>query len=191
MTILLYTNWWTSLAWEKQAFWSLAVVFSILLAIRLMASLLDGDEENAPATAWLDSRSILAYFAGVGWVGLLLFHNTASLTTSLFWAGIAGLLPAIVIRWISLGQVSKKSPRKGELLTTGEVLQSIPPHRNGFGTVQFVSRKSPYQVDAITAGDEIPRGTPVRVVDVLDERVILVEAIGKSPYPGQRPDQSS
>lgn len=190
MTLLLFTNWWTALAWQKQAFWSLAIVATILLVIRLLASLLDTEEET-PALSWLDSRFILLFFTGLGWSGLLIFHNTYSLINSLIWSVVIGLLLSAAARWLYLGRKQRTPPRRGELLITGEVLQPIPPHRNGFGKVQLISRRLPYEIDAITAGQEIPRGTPVRVVEILDDRVILVEAIDHAGYPGQRPNTSA
>lgn len=190
MTLLLFTNWWTALAWQKQAFWSLAIVTSILLLIRLLASLLDTEEEPS-APSWLDSRFILIFFTGMGWSGLLIFYSTHSLINSLIWSAALGILLSAAARWFYLGRSQRTPPRRGDLLSTGEVLQPIPPHRNGFGKVQLSSRRLPYELDAITAGQEIPRGTPVRVVEVLDEGVILVEAIDNAGYPGQRPISSA
>lgn len=190
----LMTSWWTTLAWEKQAFWSLAIVSSILLGILFLSSLLDEEAEEQPAPTksrlsnWLDSRFILVFFTAVGWIGLILFHNTNSLGTSLFWASVSGLFIALLVRLLDISGRrlrSEKTPQIGEILSTGEVLQPIPPHRNGFGKVQINDRRAHYTVDAITAGREIPRGTPVRVIDVIDDQVILVESLDHQ-YPGQR-----
>lgn len=188
------TNWWTSLAWEKQAFWSLAVVSSILLGILFISSLLDEEEEEREPLAitglsgWFDSRFILVFFTGLGWSGLILFHNTESLNYSILWSAIFGFVAALLVRWLDIsGRRLRRTrtPQIGDILSTGEVLQSIPPHRNGFGKVQINHRRAHYTVDAITAGREIPRGTSVRVIDVIDDQVILVELLDPQ-YPGQR-----
>jgi hypothetical protein len=63
------------------------------------------------------------------------------------------------------------------LASTGKVLSSIPPHRNGFGKVHLNLREAPFEIDAVTAGQEVPKGTPVRVVDILDDKIVLVEPI--------------
>lgn len=194
MDFILMTNWWTALAWEKQAFWSLAVVSSILLGILFLASLLDegtDETESLPKSSWsnwFDSRFILVFLTTMGWSGLILFHNTFSLDRSVLWSSVLGLFIALIVRWLDISGRrfrKKKSPRIGDILSTGEVLQPIPPHRNGFGKVQIHDRRAHYTVDAITAGREIPRGTPVRVVDVIDDHVILVESL-EPQYPGQR-----
>ena len=187
------TNWWITLPWEKQAFWSLAIVSSILLGILFLSSLLEEEEDKTLENKtgflnWLDSRFILVFFTGMGWAGLILFHNGFSLFFSIIWSAIFGLSGALLIRWLDIsGRRFRKGkmPQVGAIFSTGEALQSIPPHRNGFGKVQISDRQTHYTVDAITAGREIPRGAPVRVVDIIDDRVILVEPI-KPQYPGQR-----
>lgn len=190
MNFLIMTNWWTALAWEKQAFWSIAIVSSILLGILFLSSLLDEEAEDPdPASkSWLDSRFVLVFFTTLGWAGLILFHNTQSLNLSVIWASVSGLIIAILVRWLDISGRrlrAKPTPKIGDVISTGEVLQSIPPHRNGFGKVQINDRRAHYTIDAITAGREIPRGTPVRVVDIIDEHVILVERMDPQ-YPGQR-----
>ncbi len=190
MNFLMMTNWWTTLAWEKQAFWSIAIVSSILLGILFLSSLLDEEAEDPDPSPknWLDSRFVLVFFTTLGWAGLILFHNTQSLNLSVIWASASGLVIAILVRWLDISGRRLRTtptPKIGDVISTGEVLQSIPPHRNGFGKVQINDRRTHYTVDAITAGREIPRGTPVRVVDIIDEHVILVESLDPQ-YPGQR-----
>jgi membrane protein implicated in regulation of membrane protease activity len=188
------TSWWTSLPWEKQAFWSLAIVSSILLGILFLSSLLDEEEEERtnpfrPAFfRWLDSRFVLVFFTAMGWSGLIMTQNDLSLTASIIWSAVFGLLIAVLVRWLDISGRrlrGKRLPEVGSILSTGEVLKSIPPHRNGFGKVQINDRRAHYTIDAITAGREIPRGTSVRVVDIIDGEVILVERIDPQ-YPGQR-----
>lgn len=194
MNFFSMTSWWTTLAWEKQAFWSLAIVSSILLGILFLTSLLDEEAEDPTfvskqsLSSWFDSRFILVFFTSMGWTGLIIYHNTFSLNRSVIWSSIIGLLTAVLIRWLDISGRrlrAKPNPSIGDVLSTGEVLQSIPPHRNGFGKVQINDRRTHYTIDAITAGREIPRGAPVRVVDVIDDHVILVESLD-AQYPGQR-----
>lgn len=194
MIALSMTSWWTSLPWEKQAFWSLAIVSSILLGILFLSSLLDEEEEEGTAQTrsgffqLLDSRFVLVFFTAAGWSGLVFIQNDSSLSKSTIWSVILGLATALLVRWLDISGRwlrKKKVPEVGSILSTGEVLQSIPPHRNGFGKVQINDRRAHYTIDAITAGHEIPRGTSVRVVDVIDGEVILVERIDPQ-YPGQR-----
>ncbi|MCB0629743.1 MAG: hypothetical protein R2824_28965 [Saprospiraceae bacterium] len=188
------TSWWTSLPWEKQAFWSLAIVSSILLGILFLSSLLDEEEEERAAYSrpgffqWLDSRFVLVFFTAMGWCGLIMVQNDLSLVSSMIWSAAFALVIALLVRWLDISGRRlrrKKIPEVGSILSTGEVLKSIPPHRNGFGKVQIHDRRAHYTIDAITAGREIPRGTSVRVVDVIDGEVILVERIDPQ-YPGQR-----
>jgi len=100
---------------------------------------------------------------------------------------IGGVMPWLLSPMLSIPSFDLDAART----STGEVLTSIPPHRNGFGKVHLNLRAAPFEMDAVTAGEELPPGAPIRVVEVIDERVLLVEAIieREQPYPKEENDE--
>jgi membrane-bound ClpP family serine protease len=66
------------------------------------------------------------------------------------------------------------------LQSVGEVAEVIPPHRTGCGKIHLNFRTGPYELEAITAGDELPAGSSIKVVDIIDERIVLVERVTNS-----------
>lgn len=56
----------------------------------------------------------------------------------------------------------------------GNVYLTIPGTRSGEGKVQIGIQGAIREFDAITEGETIPNGTPIRVVEVINENVLLV-----------------
>jgi|GEM_PF-815800 len=186
--MILFSTWWIELEATQQIFWSLAIVASILLFILLFVSLFGWDSDQEPVSGNKKKRlrptepkAVLTAFTLFGWLGVLTSYLTDNLQVILISALVAGLFGAM-LPWILAPLL--RYPRfeaDRALESTGRVLQSIPPHRNGFGKVQLHMRAAPYEMDAVTAGGELLRGAPVRIVEVIDERVLLVEALEDSP----------
>ena len=183
-------NWWINLDWTTQVLWSIAIVASVLLCIQLILLVFDlgQEEENDPARERkirfvLESPAILVFFAVFGWVGVMVTYFLGGIQPVLIAAFLAGTIGALISRWllrVFLQGNQQALNVQRAMVSTGKVLRPIPPHRNGFGKVHLHLREAPYELDAITAGKELPAGSAVRVIDVIDNRVLLVEPIDES-----------
>ncbi len=188
---VFFGDWWEQLSWLQQSFWLVAVSSSLLLLILIVLSLLQPETE-AEATARLarifNPRTILTFLAFFGWIGLLSSTRGGSDTLSLILGGIAGLIAAAAAKGVTL-MLLRLAPRSQPmdharlLQTTGRVLHTVPSHRNGFGKVHLDLSGMPYELEAMTAGVELRAGEPVRVVGVLEGRVLLVEPATDNGYP--------
>lgn len=189
MQLLLFPDWWISLGVQKQIFWSLSIVFGLLLAIFSVLHIFDSEEplKNEAKTAkgpgpW----TILLFLTFFNWAGLLLTYQKIALPFLLLIASIisAGMLG--IPRIVSL-IYQKKTLTKSEVLKSlGEVSQSIPPHQNGTGKVHLKIRRAPFELNAVTTGSELPAGSPIRVVDIVDENTLLVEPVETLPQARNR-----
>ncbi len=185
----------------RQSLWSLAIVATLLLLILIAASVVgrlydsDSDPEHSEKeSVWINARWLLSFFAIFGWVGVIFSYTNVSLNLSLLISTIAGILAALISRRVAsflLNHPRLNADMEANDLreSVGQVLQPIPPHRNGFGKVHVDKRGVPFEIEAITAGQELPPGVPIRVIDVIDGRVLLVEPINEETPPGQRPPQ--
>ncbi len=194
MQILLLMDWWKAMGSTTQAFMSMAIVSTLLLAMLIAVHLMGLEQDTEPSGTtpserkrqWFDARMILVFCTVCSWLIVVFNFAQFNLKLSLLFAVlIAGPLAFfsryMLKRWFTpFEEVSKFDL----LQQTGEVLQSIPPHRNGFGKVYLALPEAPFQVEAITAGQELSPGVHVRVIDVIDDRIILVEPI-EEEYPGQ------
>lgn len=196
MQILLLMEWWKALESSSQAFLSMAIVSSLLLvmlvAIHLMG--LEQDTESDVKTQserkrqLFDARMILVFFTLFSWMIVTFSFFQFSIPIALLIATLVAAVMTFFSRYL-IKRWFTRNDKMGPadlLQQTGEVLQSIPPHRNGFGKVFLSLPEAPFQIEAITAGQELSPGAHVRVVDVIDDRIILVEPIEEN-YPGQGP----
>jgi membrane protein implicated in regulation of membrane protease activity len=196
MKILLLMEWWKALESSSQAFLSMAIVSSLLL-VMLIAIHLMGLEQEAESDIktqsdrkrqLFDARMILVFFTLFSWMIVIFTFVQLSISSAV----LVATLVASVISFSSRYLIKRWLTQNGKmgaadlLQQTGKVLQSIPPHRNGFGKVYLSLPEAPFQIEAITAGQELRPGAHVRVIDVIDDRIILVEPIEEN-YPGQGP----
>ncbi len=181
-------NWWISLEPAQQIFWSVAIVSSILLIILGLFSLFgtdpEGDTSQRPRERRflsLDPKTVFSFFTFFGWASVLSSYFIQGITGIITLSMVAGILGAFVPGLLAPFFRRGGFDALAAIRSTGEVLKPIPPHRNGFGKVHINLRTAPFEMEAVTAGEELPAGVPVRVVDVIDERVLLVEAIYDTP----------
>lgn len=192
-------NWWSALTTTEQVFWGIAVVFSVLGFIQFVLSLFgldfDGELEEQQVklrTATLNTeevktrfhifsaRNVIIFFAFFGWTGLLLLQRGTPLTISIVLAAVVGSIEMIVVGYI-LYRFAKMA--RGEnldlneiLFSTAEVRITIPANQTGHGKVRFYHGKVLREVDAITSHiTSLPTASRVRIVDVIDRNLVIVE----------------
>lgn len=63
------------------------------------------------------------------------------------------------------------------LQKTGQVYITIPATKNGKGKIQISVNGAVHELDAITNGDILTSGEMIRVVQVIDNNLLLVEKL--------------
>lgn len=185
MHVYLSAGWWKSLSIDLHIFLSISVVFSTLLIIlyilsyfRVDTDLESSAEHSRERSKLLSARYIISFFTLFGWTGTLLSYFWDQLSLTFLCSFIIGAAGTLFFRWLSSSSSNQKYFHMEKALSsTGKVLSSIPPHRNGFGKIHLNIREAPFEIDAVTAGQEVPRGASVKVVDILDDKIVLVEPI--------------
>lgn len=195
MRLLLLMEWWKALDSTSQAFLSMAIVSSLLLVILVSIHLLglEQDIESASKSPsdrkkqLFDARMIMVFFTLFSWIVVITNFFGYALPFAFAIAALVAFSLSFLGRYLIIKWFipNAKIASQDLLEQTGEVLQSIPPHRNGFGKVHITLPQAPFQLEAITAGQELRPGAHVRVIDVIDNRILLVEPIEEN-YPGQR-----
>ena len=108
MSVFLFTEWWISLGWDKQIFWSIAIVSSLLLLILLTLNLfgLDLDSESeeeghSRKPHFIDSRSVLVFFTTFGWMAISLSGVLDQRRNILIFSLLAGIFAVFLVRFIA------------------------------------------------------------------------------------------
>lgn len=190
------TNWFSSLPSTLQLFWGCALVSSLVFLAQAVLTLLglDGDSDfNLDASSSADTmdlggglslfsvRSFVNFFVGFGWAGVS-FYGVIPFTWLLYivaiivGCGFVGLYFFIRRQAMHLqsdGSINIKKC-KGSVC---DVYFRIPAEMSGTGKIQISINGSVHEFPAMTTGAQLPSGTHVKVKEVLDNGVFIVEKI--------------
>ena len=197
MTSLFFGQWWYELSNTQQVFWGIALIFSVLFVIQFVLSLIgldfdhDADFDVSTETdvdsgysldadfTLLSVRSIIAFFTFFGWTGVIALNNGASTVMALGMASAAGFAAMLVVGYMIY--LFSKLSQEGNLdmnealFNTGEVYLAIPSKKEGYGKVHIKIKGSLREMDAVTEGEPLPTGASVRIIEVLNDNLLLVE----------------
>lgn len=194
MVVLQFSDWWKSFNVGMQSCWITATVSTLLLCILLIMSLFD-IEDNQPIdyktsySFYLSPQTILSFIAAFSWTMLIIWDQFQQLIISLGIATLAGFAAAyLAIRVAKNIRTSTPLPEVSSgqnryIASTGRVLHSIPSHRNGFGKVHLDIKGAPYELEAMTAGTTLKPGDAIKVVEIIDGRILVVEPLDNNGYP--------
>jgi len=198
MILLILGDWWNSLSGAEQVFWAIAIVFTVLFIIQFVLSLIgldfDGDADfdistdagDAGGGYSLDAdftlfsvRSIIAFFTFFGWTGVLVLGKGVKTWIALSAASLSGLVAMFIVGYM-MYLFSKLTQEgniniKNAINNTGEVYLTVPANKKGFGKIHLKIQGAFRELDAVTNGDALPTGASVRIVEVLEDNLLLVE----------------
>ena len=197
MLLLTFGSWWSALAGIQQVFWAIAIVFSVLFVIQFVFGLigldmdadLDVSAEGLESGASLEgdfsvisSRGIIAFFTFFGWTGVLMLNAGGTTLSSIIAASVAGAAAMFIVGYM-MWQFTKLNQEgnidiNNAIFNTGEVYLTIPAKDGGQGKVHINIEGSLKELDAITEnGESLPTGSFIRVVEVIDNQLLLVEPV--------------
>jgi membrane protein implicated in regulation of membrane protease activity len=198
-------TWWQSLTVVNKAFALAALFFSLMFLWQLIAMLLgvhgdshmaadhgdmghgevghdtsDSHADSGITFTLISLRSVLAFATLFSWAGALYLMSGISLLAamvySFFWGLVAMALVAYVVYKLVQLQETGTASVWSAIGEEGVVYMNIPD--GGAGKIRvMVSGAISYVNARSREGDAIPAGTNVKVVGVLDNNTLEVEAI--------------
>ena len=189
-------EWWASLDLYMQILWMITLSASLIFIIQSILTFtgMDTDSGLDVPDGGFDSstdvgtfpfqlftfRNFINFFLGFGWTAIAL-EGKVSTVASIILSVLVGL--ALVAAIMYLFFLMSKMEQSGNIETAsavgckGNVYLTIPGHRQGEGKVQISIQGAIREFDATTEGDTLPNGTPIQVVAVLNENMLLVAKI--------------
>lgn len=186
-------QWWETLSSAHQVFWFIAVIFSVLFFIQLILLLIGFDSDGTDfghgtdgATlehefSALSVRSIIAFFTFFGWTGVLALGNGLSVWLAVVLASLTGLTAMFIVAYMiyKFAQLEQSGTLDlyNALDKPGEVYLTIPAHGKGTGKVHLLVEGRIREIDAVTPGEVLKTGTPIKVIDIMNGNVLKVESV--------------
>lgn len=184
--------WYAQLDGIMQMFWGCALVASAIFAVQALLTLLGMDSSDMDVDfdgantmdlgggiSLFTVKNFVNFFLGFGWAGVSFRSVIASDALLVLAAMVVGC--AFVAVFVFILKQTRKLEANGAFRVqdcagkVADVYLRIPAAGAGEGKVQISLNGSVHELPACTAGDEIPTGRKVRVVEVTDGGLLKVE----------------
>lgn len=187
-------QWWEGLPPAAQVFWFIAIVFSVLFFIQFVLLLIGSEVEEGDVFdnggegssfggefSAFSMRSIIAFFTFFGWTGVLMLGNQISILISVILASVSGLTAMFLVAYLmyKFAQLEQSGNLNlyHALDQSGEVYLTIPGHTTGVGKIHMLVDGRARELDAVTDGETLKTGTPVKVIEILKDNTLKVEQV--------------
>jgi len=186
-----FGEWWELLSSTEQVFWSLGVGATTILVLQTLLSFvgmdIDTDVELDLSTeislefGLFSVKSFLAFIAFFGWTGVIAIGYGWSMPLVILASAGAGLVAMALVAYM-LFQFQKLESSgtmrlEEAVLEEAKVYLAIPAAGQGIGQITLELNGGLRQLKAVTKGDKIPTGAAVKVIDLLEENILLVEPL--------------
>jgi len=188
-------EWWSAMGTEEQIYWAIALASSTVVLVQTLLSLVGadglgdadvdfdiGDAGHGSGAGVLSLRTIFAFGVGFGWAGVV----AIDLGWNSFQTGMAGTVAGIgcgaivfqVMRWLYQLRHSGTVDFANAVGNAASVYVPIPPKLGGNGQVSLNVQGRFRVLSACSKHDErLENRSHVRVIEVLDNNVLLVEPL--------------
>lgn len=198
----MITTWWASLSLVMKILWGVTLAASLIFIIQSILTFIGADAGDGGIDTDFDTgfdteaadaaveggtnlytfRNFVNFILGFGWSAILLQEKIHSVPLLLIVSVIIGVaLVAVVMylfKWLSgMQQSGNINVYKSAIGCNGTVYLTIPGERGGEGKVQISINNAVREYDAVTDGDALKTGTPIRVTEVINANTVLVEPL--------------
>jgi hypothetical protein len=181
-------NYFTGQVLPLQIFYTIGIVAALMLFLQAGMLLLgfdghhDFDPSHADGVGFISLRSIVGFFVGFGWTGVIAYKagwGVMGATVAAFAAGLI-VMAAIysLIRLLYKTRSSGNIRMENAIGQTGRVYLSIPSSAAGGGQVQITFQGQMQTLPALTRGSEgIPTGSAIIVREIIPPETLVVEKL--------------
>lgn len=194
--------WWSSLSVMLKVLWGITLAASLIFLIQSVMTFIGADaggdmDMDFDADMSVDAdftdlghsgmnlytfRNFVNFCLGFGWTSVLMYEKIRPLALLFVVAFLVGAALVIAVMYLfkllsSMQQSGNINVYKSAVGCHGNVYLTIPGERKGDGKVQISINGSIREYNALTDDDTIPTGTPIKVVEVLDESTLVVSKL--------------
>ena len=197
----MIATWWAELSPVMKLLWGVTLTATLIFIIQTVMTFLGADADGTDFDVDVDTsmdgadlsnieggsnlytfRNLVNFFLGFGWAAILLQSSVKSTALLIFLSVLvgAGLVAAVMFlfKWLSSMQQSGNiNVYKSAVGCQGKCYLVIPGERAGEGKVQITIQGAVREYNAVTDGDTIKTGTPIKVVEAINANTLLVEEL--------------
>ena len=187
-------EWWSSLGLFMQSVWCITLFASLVFVIQTIMTFIGMDTDggmdvdvSADTTADGDSgpfqlftfRNFINFLLGFGWSIISFEKAIANQFVLILVSAVVGVL--LVMAVMAIFRFMSRMEQSGTIRVAnavgckGNVYLKIPGEKRGEGKVQISIQGAIREFDALTAGEELETGSPIKVVEVVNDSTLLVE----------------
>ena len=197
----MLATWWAELSPVMKLLWAVTLTASLIFIIQTVMTFLGADADSTDFDMDVDTsmdgadlsniegganlytfRNFVNFFLGFGWSAILLQSSVKSTGLLIVLSVLVGIALVVAVmylfKWLSSMQQSGNiNVYKAAVGCQGKCYLVIPGERAGEGKVQISIQGAVREYNAVTDGDTIKTGTPIRVVEAIDTNTLLVEEL--------------
>ncbi len=177
-----------------KTFWFVAIPASVIFLIQTIMTFVgansmdgidadfNGDFSNAEAPFQLFSlRNLINFLLGFGWSGVAFYSGIENKTILILLAVVIGIVFVLLFFFI-IRQLLKLAEDDSfniskTLNKSADVYLTIPEKRTGKGKIMVSVNGSVHELEAMTDGEKLPSNTPVKIVKIENDNILIVEKI--------------
>lgn len=187
-------EWWSSLGLFMQSVWCITLFASLVFVVQTIMTFvgmdgdggmdvdldadIPGDGDGGPFQLFT-FRNFINFMLGFGWSIISLQGVIENQFLLILVAVVVGVLLVAAVmaifRFMSGMQQSGTIRMANAVGCRGNVYLKIPGEKKGEGKVQISIQGAIREFDAITVGEELETGAPIKVVEVVNDSMLLVE----------------
>jgi len=194
------SEWFNQLDPTLKVYWGIAIFASIVVLIQTTMSFIgtgdvdtgdadvdfdadtdaDADSlDHAGAMHLLSIRNVFYFLLGFGWTGVSLWNTIPNLVVLGLVSALVGCVFVAIFLFLFRQMMKLQSNGAFDINESVgrvcDVYLRIPANNQGLGKVQISFNGSVQELDARTPGEQIMSGSKVRVLRVIDKKVLEVE----------------
>ena len=197
----MLATWWAELSPVMKLLWAVTLTASLIFIIQTVMTFLGADADSTDFDVDVDTsmdgadlsnieggsnlytfRNFVNFFLGFGWAAILLRPSVKSTGLLIILAVLVGIGLVVAVmylfKWLSSMQQSGNiNVYKAAAGCQGKCYLTIPGERAGEGKVQITIQGAVREYNAVTDGDTIKTGTPIKVVETINANTLLVEEL--------------
>jgi membrane protein implicated in regulation of membrane protease activity len=197
----MIATWWAELSPVMKLLWGVTLTATLIFIIQTVMTFLGADADSTDFDVDVDTsmdgadlsnieggsnlytfRNLVNFFLGFGWSAILLQSSVKSTALLIFLSVLVGVGLVVAVmylfKWLSTMQQSGNiNVYKSAVGCQGKCYLVIPGERAGEGKVQITIQGAVREYNAVTDGDTIKTGTPIKVVEAVNANTLLVEEL--------------